>query len=103
MHPRNGMPCLATLKIILLPGNSVLTKEISGRKDKPSSYQHYISLFENDPACIIYTLCHVHKIGRGLRLAVNGSVPTFTYLPGAENKLPPAIIHAEIIQFLYPN
>jgi hypothetical protein len=32
MLPPNGTPCSVTLKIILLPGNLVLMKEINGRK-----------------------------------------------------------------------
>src|SRR5580765_4591278 len=66
------------------------------------SYQHHIPFFEDHLTCIIYTLCDVNKIGCGLLLAANGSIPTFTYFAGAENKLAPTIIHSEIIQFLYP-
>src|SRR6476469_3382127 len=66
------------------------------------SYQHHIPFFEDHLTCIIYALHDVNKIGSGLRSAANGSIPTFTYFTGAENKLAPAIVHSEIIQFLYP-
>src|SRR5690349_12017276 len=72
-------------------------------KNQMLSYQHHISFFEDDLAGIIYSLCHVNKIGCGLWLAADSSIPAFAYFTGTENKLSPAIIDSEIIQLFDAN